>query len=88
MVSKKLQQMKPDNTFVVFEKHTIEKPYGWVFFYNSKEFVETGEFRYRLAGNGPVIVNKYSGSMDFFGASRAPSRFIEEYERKLAGDDK
>ena len=57
-VSRELQSMAtPDEPFVVVDSHTIEKSYGWVFFYNSRKFVETGLLQYRLAGNGPVIVN-------------------------------
>lgn len=74
--------------FVVVENSTIEKPFGWVFFYNSKRFVETGESRYRLAGNGPVIVNKHTGSVEFFGAAKPPLEFVAEYEQKLIGENK
>ncbi len=88
IVSKRLQQMgSPADPFVVVEKNTIEKPFGWVFFYNSKRFVETGESRYRLAGNGPFIVNKHNGSVEFFGASRPPLEVVEEYEQRLAGGE-
>jgi len=84
-VSQKLEQMSPpDDSFVVVEKHTIEKPFGWVFFYNSKRFLETQEFRYRLAGNGPVIVDKYRGSVQFFGAGKPLEEILAEYEKKLA----
>jgi hypothetical protein len=89
IVSKRLQQMStPADPFVVVEKNTIEKPFGWVFFYNSKKFVETGESRYRLAGNGPVIVNKHNSSVEFFGSSKPPLETVAEYEQKLAGGNK
>ena len=85
IVTRRLQQMGPSaDPFVVIEKNTIEKPFGWVFFYNSKRFVETGESRYRLAGNGPVIVNKHTGSVEFFGSTKPPLEFVAEYEQKLA----
>ena len=29
---------------------------GWVFFFNSKEFAETGDPMHALAGNGPIFV--------------------------------
>ena len=89
LVSKRLSNMSsPSDPFVVVEKSTIEKPFGWVFFYNSKKFIETGEFCYRLAGNGPVIVNKEDGSVQFFGANRPPLELVAEYEQKLAGGNK
>lgn len=47
---------------VIFDEFTIEKDFGWVFFYNSRKFVETEEFSYCLAGNAPIIVNRFDGS--------------------------
>jgi hypothetical protein len=63
IVSRELQSMTtPEEPFVIVDSHTIEKPYGWVFFYNSKKFAETSIFSYTLAGNGPVIFSKYDGT--------------------------
>jgi hypothetical protein len=85
LVSRELQSMTTlDKPFVVVDSHTIEKPYGWVFFYNSKQFVKTGIFSHTLAGNGPVIVNKFDGTVNIFGSSRPLEHWIAEYERKLA----
>ena|SRR5215510_11800310 len=35
---------------------TIEKPYGWIFFFQSKRFLETGALSDMLVGNGPILV--------------------------------
>jgi len=86
IVSRKLQEINTtDDLFVVVDEHTIEKPFGWVFFYNSKKFVETGIFQYRLAGNGPVIVNKFSGDVEFHGSAESLEEIIEDYLRKSQG---
>ena len=82
---KKLIEMDPTGVPCrVVDEETIEKQYGWIFFYNSTKFIETGVFSYRLAGNGPVIVNKHDGTVAFFGTSKSPLEFVEEYERKWA----
>jgi hypothetical protein len=84
LVSKELRQMSPlDDAFVVVDAGTIEKPYGWVFFYNSQKFIETGDNSCRLAGNGPVIVNKHDASVQFFGTANSIETSIGEYEAKL-----
>jgi Immunity protein 35 len=44
--------------FVLIYDKAIEVNEGWVFFYNTREFIETGNFTSRLAGNGPVFVNR------------------------------
>jgi hypothetical protein len=69
--------------FVIVDEGTIEKPYGWVFFYNSRTYLETGDYSYQLAGNGPVIVNKVDGDVQFFGANEHPETLIERYEQNL-----
>lgn len=89
LVSAQLQQMgSPSDPFVVVEASTIEKSYGWVFFYNSKKFVDTGISRYRLAGNGPVIVNKETGAVEFYGSNKPVEQIIEEYERRSSNHEK
>jgi hypothetical protein len=42
----------------LLDEQTIEFDMGWIFFYNSVSFVETGDEVYRLAGNGPLFVDR------------------------------
>jgi hypothetical protein len=84
LVSRKLAEMAPDGEqWVVVNDKTLDKPYGWIFFYNSKEFIETGHAPHRLAGNGPVIVNKFTGSIDFFGSAPPIDAILQNYERQI-----
>jgi hypothetical protein len=36
---------------------------GWIFFYDTKKSIDTGNWRYSLAGNHPIFVFKDSGKM-------------------------
>ncbi len=36
---------------------------GWVFFYNSAEFLESGESQDAVGGNNPIIVDRFSGQL-------------------------
>ena len=67
----------------IFEDATIEKGFGWVFFYNSRNFVETNEFSYCLGGNAPIIVNKFDASLQITGTAREAEYYIAEYEKTL-----
>jgi hypothetical protein len=58
-----------------------------MFFYNSKRFLETGDFLYLLAGNGPVIINRHTGSVELFGTGKPPLEIVDEYERTLGGNE-
>ena len=76
--------MSPDDEpRIVVDSATIERPFSWVFFYNTKRYLETGDYRYQLAGNGPVMVNKHDGSIEFWVAWKPVDTLIEEYEREL-----
>ena len=46
----------PELQLEILEQATIEKPYGWVFFYQSKKYLKTGSISDALFGNGPVLV--------------------------------
>ena len=68
---------------VVLEQMTIEKPWGWVFFYQSKAFVKTGDFREMLGGNAPIIVNRNTGALTHTGTAHEVEYYIKEYEAAL-----
>lgn len=52
------------------EAKALQQRCGWLFPYNSREFLETGNNSARLAGNGPIYV-RHDGAV-FFLASGAP----------------
>lgn len=55
---------------------------GWMFCFDSKEYVETGEFSAQLAGNGPLLVDRDTGELHAFGTARPPKEYLEEYSRR------
>ncbi|WP_426425763.1 YrhB domain-containing protein [Bradyrhizobium genosp. A] len=46
-----------DDLALVSEQ-TLEVAEGWIFFYNTREYIETGNSSSRLAGNGPILVDR------------------------------
>jgi hypothetical protein len=73
---------RTDDPWIVVDSATIERPFGWVFFFNSKEYLESGRIHDALAGNGPVIANRHDGSIEFYGASKPVELVIQEYEAR------
>ena len=43
-------------------EYSLETSVGWVFWYQSRKYVETGDFTYAVFGLGPVLVDKRDGS--------------------------
>ena len=80
----KFEPLPEGDTWVMQLQHTIERPIGWVFFYGSKLFAQTGEFKHAVAGNSPFIVNRNTGKVVSIGTARPVEHYIAEYEARLA----
>src|SRR5688572_834819 len=71
-----------DKEIVLLENQTIERPFGWVFFYDTKAYVEGGDFRDALLGNAPLIVDRHDGSVHETGTGEPVEFYISQYERQ------
>lgn len=80
----KLSALPDGDAWVVLRQHTIERPFGWVFFYGSRLFAETGDARYAVVGNAPLLVNRFSGVLQYTGTAQPVANYIAEYEAQLA----
>ena len=86
-VEKKIN--KPDSTgtetmkLVILDDLTIEKEWGWVFFYNSEEVARSGDTMDTLFGNAPYIVNRSTGELIETGTAYDIEDYIKDYESKL-----
>lgn len=76
-----------EDDWIVLDEATIEKPWGWVFFHSSKMWRETGEIKYAVAGNAPLIVERESGRVIITGTARTAEHYIENYERNGSPND-
>jgi hypothetical protein len=67
----------------IIESQTIEKPYGWIFFYNSRRYVESGELVYALVGQGPVVVVADTREIIELGSAYPSEVAIKQLEDRL-----
>ena len=67
--------------FALIEERTREEDFGWVLFYNTEEFVRTGDRAWQLAGNAPLIVDRVSGVLTVTGTAHPIEHYILEYRR-------
>jgi hypothetical protein len=66
----------------LIDSETIEESFGWVFFYNSKEYLNTGAFNAMLAGNAPFIINRKDGSLHKTGTDKPIRDYIIAFEKQ------
>lgn len=67
----------------IMDSETIEKEYGWVFFYQAQEYIKTRDIVDALVGNAPYIVNKYTGELIETGTANPVEDYIAEYEAQM-----
>ena len=72
---------------VVVPEFTQERPWGWVVFYNSKEYLETKDPKDVVVGNAPFLVDRESGEMMITGTSDPLETYIAEYEQQKGYTD-
>jgi len=71
--------VNPNIKLQILSESTKEYDFGWVFYYNSAKFIETGDIRNALGGNAPLIVNRLSGELIETGTAQESSYYINNY---------
>lgn len=61
---------------------TLERSWCWVFFYNTRAYIETGDSLESLAGNGPIVVNKDGSEVWTMGSAFPAEHFLDEYAKR------
>jgi hypothetical protein len=75
-------QLADHHDYVVMEDKTVERPFGWVFFYTTRQYLETGDRQYLVPGTAPLVVHRADGSIEHLATSVPPARAIEIYEQR------
>ena len=73
-----------DDACQIIESATLERAYGWVFFYQSRSYLESGNELQMLVGNAPLIINKFTGSVTLTGTALPIEHYLSQYESHLA----
>ncbi|MDR4891790.1 MULTISPECIES: YrhB domain-containing protein [unclassified Chryseobacterium] len=76
----RLSKRGKDIEVMIYLDEIIKKPYGNIYFYNSKEYILTGNFNKSLVGNAPFLVEKKTGRVVGFGTSGRLEDYITSYE--------
>src|SRR6185369_13477205 len=74
-------QQRPKHQLAIVEER--EYDFGWVIFYNSKEFVDSGDHLHALGGNAPLIVDRRDGELYVTGTAEDLDYYLEEYRNGM-----
>lgn len=61
----------------------MTRPYGWVFCYQSKQFLAEKNFANVMVGNAPIIVDRIDGEIRITGTAKRLEDYLAEYEATL-----
>jgi hypothetical protein len=73
-----------DAGVVIIDSATLERSWGWVFLYQSREYLETGNDSDALVGNAPVIVDRATGRLHETGTADPIDTYLHNFE--VTGD--
>jgi len=73
--------VNPNINLQILAESTEEYDFGWVFYYNSAKFNESGDLQEALVGNAPLIINKISGELIETGTAQDTTYYINNYVR-------
>jgi hypothetical protein len=76
--------LKEGTQFILYEEDTVEKDWGWVFNFGTKEYLQSGSPMDIVPGTGPLVVEKADGDFSFLSTSVPPDLAVAEYERRRA----
>ena len=71
---------------VLREDNSIEVELGWVFDYNTKRFLDTGDFEKMLWGNNPIFVEKKTGRVSFIRGDIPIEEALQEWREEINSD--
>ena len=77
-----LPEAPAEITLVIMDDLTIAKPYGWVFFFNSKQYLETNSILHAIGGNGPMIVTHGGRCIRLGSGGGDGEQIVASYEKE------
>ena len=69
---------------VILDSATEGFEFGWVFCYQNREYVVTGNVGSAYAGNAPLLVDRFTGKLHVTGTGRPLDYYLSNY--RLTGD--
>lgn len=76
-------RVRTEDRCVILKKKTMKRPYGWVFFYQSREYVASGDIMHMVAGNAPILVERVNAEIRVTGTAKPLEEYLKIYESTI-----
>lgn len=64
----------------ILEEETIEFEYGWMFFYQSMDYINTGDLNLLVGGNAPIIFDKFEAKLYLTGTGQDEKYYLQKFK--------
>lgn len=68
-----------DGLLRVQDQSTLRMSFGWIFLYQSAEFLDTGDYSTMISGNAPLLVDRFTGALWITDTAERPDAYAENY---------
>ena len=82
IAAKLVHDSRPDAEYVILTEETMERDFGWVFFYVPRRYLDTKIPNYLIPGAGPLVVLRKDGATRYLPTSVPPIPAVAEFERR------
>lgn len=82
IAGKYLEDMQAEIGVPLQISNVREERFGWLFSYQSKEYIETENFSAMLAGNAPFIVDRDDATIHVLGTAYPVDCYLSEYAKR------
>ena len=76
-----------DDELILEDDQVIETDFGWVFFYNTKKYLESGNHAFYLLGNAPIIFDNRDESIHGTGTLYPVDYYIKRHKDSYNPDN-
>jgi|GEM_PF-2095430 len=64
----------------ILDDATKEVYCGWVFYYATKKYIETGDENYLLFGNAPILIDRRDHTLHVLGTAHRAEHYVQNYK--------
>lgn len=68
-----------DGVLRIQDQSTLRLSFGWMFLYQSTEYLETGDYSTMISGNAPLLVDRFTGALWVTGTEERPDVYAANY---------
>lgn len=68
-----------DGLLRIQDQSTLRLSFGWIFLYQSAEYMESGDYSTMISGNAPLLVDRFTGALWITGTEERPNSYAENY---------